>query len=89
MSLRKRALRFPGDRTADFHEGQAMGPGHDGLYRRVTAITYDHARKVTLVSVEVIEAAPDGQRLRYHGNTAGTDELPPDRAPLQDDVEPQ
>lgn len=89
MSLRKRALRFPGDRTADFHEGQAMGPGTDGLYRRVTAVTYDPRWNRTLVSVEVIEAAPDGHRLRYHGNTVGTDELPPDRAPLQDDMEPQ
>lgn len=89
MSKRKRVLRFPGDRTADLRIGQAMGPGLDGFYRRVTDITYDNVRKTTLVSLEVQELAGEGQRLRYHGNTADTDELPPDRQPLHDEVTPQ
>lgn len=89
MTARKRALRFNGDRTDDFHVGQAMGPGTDGFYRRVTAITFDRVRKATLVELEVQEVAGEGQRLRYHGNADGTDDLPPDRAPLHDEVTPR
>ena len=66
-----------------------MGPGTDGFYRKVTGVTFDRVRKLTLVELETQELAGDGQRLRYHGNAAGTDELPPDREPLHEEVTPQ
>ena len=87
MTRRKRALRYKGDRADQFHVGQAMGPGADGFYRRVTAVTYDRVRKVTLVDCEVVELAGENQRLRYHGNSDGTDEPPPARLPLRDEIE--
>lgn len=86
MTKRKRALHFRGDRRASFHVGQAMGPGSDGLFRRITAISYDGVRKVTLVELDVHQVAPDGRRLRYHG---GADAEPEPSIADDDPIEPK
>lgn len=88
MTKRKRALRFKGDCTDSIRVGQAMGPGTDGFFRRVTAVTYDARWDRTRVDVEVVELAGEGQRLRYHGSATG-DELPPERLPINEEITPQ
>lgn len=89
MTKRKRALRFRGNRTASIHVGQAMGPGTDNLYRRVTSVTYDRRHKQTVVEVEVVELAGEGERLRFHGRADGADQLPPERLPIHEEITPQ
>lgn len=87
MTKRKRAgLHFRGDRRASFRVGQAMGPGSDGLFRRVTAVSYDRVRKMTVVELETHHVAPEGRRLRYHG---GADAEPEPSIAPDDPIEPK
>lgn len=89
MTPRRKALRYRGDRRDSFHVGQALGPGADGYYRRVTAVTFDSFRKVTLVCLDVpTEEAPDGARLRYYGDASGAGPEPaPSTGPPDDPIE--
>jgi hypothetical protein len=89
MTARKRHLRYSGDKTDTIHVGQAMGPGTDGFYRRVTEVTYDRRWDRTRVVLEVVELAPDGQRLRYHGDASGVGPLPAPSVASEDRIEPK
>jgi hypothetical protein len=89
VTKRKRALRYKGDLSANFHPGQVIGQGTDGRYRRVTVVTYDRVRKVTLVEVELVEEiAPDGQRLRFYGDALDTGAVPEPSLGQADPIEP-
>lgn len=63
----KRA-KYRGDVRAEFRVGQILGRLNDGAYVRVTHIDYDPAADRTIVTAEHgAPVAPDGMRLRYHG----------------------
>lgn len=82
-----KAAKYRGDVTDQFHPGQILGQALDGAAVKCVAVEYDPDTDTTIVTGEhTAPVAPDGMRMRFHGNT-GSDEEPTYRAPLADPIE--
>lgn len=82
-----RRARYRGDVTDQFHPGQVIGQTLGGAAVKCVAVEYNPDTDTTIVTGEhTAPTAPDGMRMRFHGNT-GTDAAPTYRAPLADDIE--
>lgn len=69
----KRA-RYRGDVTDQFHVGQILGRLDSGGFIRCTGVDYDDTTDQTIVTAEHGQpAAPDGMRLRFHGENEVSD----------------
>jgi len=85
-----RAARYRGDLTENFHIGQVIGQTIDGTPVKVVAVEHDPDSDTTIVTGHHTAAtAPDGMRMRFHGDTAGTAGAPTYRDPLNDPIEAQ
>ncbi len=83
----KRA-RYRGDVSDQFAPGQVMGETTTGAIVKCVAVEYDPDTDTTVVTGEhTAPVAPDGVRIRYHGNAAGTDTVPAARPALTDTIE--
>lgn len=69
MTKSKLAMHYPGDHRGRVQVGEVMGPGADGFYREVVAVTYDGRRRRTLVEFKRVHAADvdESRRLVYYG----------------------
>lgn len=85
----KRA-RYRGDVTANIHPGQIIGQTLDGVDVKCVAVDYDPGSDTTTVTGHhTAAAAPDGTRIRYHGDTTGAGQAPGWQEPLTDPIEAQ
>lgn len=83
-----RRARYAGDLADNFHVGQVIGHTIDGAAVKCVAVDYDETTDTTIVTGHhTAPTAPDGMRIRYHGNAAGTDETPEYREPVTDAIE--
>lgn len=83
-----RRARYRGDLTANFHVGQVIGVTVEGAAVKCVAVEYDRQRDVTIVSGHHSPvAAPEGTRIRFHGDASGSGEVPQYRQPVVDDIE--
>jgi hypothetical protein len=85
----KRA-RYRGDVSDQFRVGAVIGRTDSGAFVRCVGVEYDPVTDRTIVTGEhMAPFAPDGMRLRYHGDDTGGGRTPPPRPPVDDPIEAQ
>lgn len=83
----KRA-KYRGDVTDQFRVGQVIGRTNEGVFVKCVAVEYNPDTDQTIVTGEhTAPVAPDGMRIRYHGDATGTAEPDPFAQPLTDTIE--
>lgn len=82
--------RYRGNLVDNFVVGTVFGEAMDGAKVKVVAVEYDpDSDMTTITGHKTAAAAPDGQRIRYHGDAADSGDLPDMRTPLTDPIEPR
>lgn len=82
--------RYRGNVVDNFTVGTVFGEAMDGAKVKVVAVEYDPDSDMTIVTGhKTAAAAPDGQRIRYHGDAADSGAVPDVRPAVTDPIEPR
>lgn len=83
-----KCAKYRGDVTDQFRVGAVMGRTDSGVFVKCVAVEYDPDTDRTIVIGEhTAPTAPDGMRIRYHGDATGTAEPDAFQQPVTDPIE--